>query len=76
MKDLPLGRIAALVLEFTVKDLPLGRTLIMMIAPKPMKLAFEFALQAAVVQCHESNMAFSQQLHILDKETFENGCFN
>ena len=27
MEDLPLGRIAALVLEFAVKDLPLGRTL-------------------------------------------------
>ena len=26
MEDLPLGRIAALVLEFAVKDLPLGRT--------------------------------------------------
>ena len=30
MKDLPLGRIAALVPEFAVKDLPLGRTLMMM----------------------------------------------
>ena len=29
MKDLPLGRIAALVPEFAVKDLPLGRTLMM-----------------------------------------------
>ena len=27
MEDLPLGIIAALVLEFAVKDLPLGRTL-------------------------------------------------
>ena len=27
MENLPLGRIAALVLEFAVKDLPLGRTL-------------------------------------------------
>ena len=32
MKDLPLGRIAALVPEFAVKDLPMGRTVIMMIA--------------------------------------------
>ena len=31
MKELPLGRIAALVPEFEVKDLPLGRTLMMMI---------------------------------------------
>ena len=31
MEDLPLGGIAALVLEFAVKDLPLGRTLMMMI---------------------------------------------
>ena len=30
MEDLPLGRIAALVPEYTVKDLPLGRTLMMM----------------------------------------------
>ena len=30
MEDPPLGRIAALVLEFAVKYLPLGRTLIMM----------------------------------------------
>ena len=30
MEHLPLGRIAALVPEFTVKDLPLGRTLMMM----------------------------------------------
>ena len=30
MEDLPLGIIAALVPEFTVKDLPLGRTLMMM----------------------------------------------
>ena len=29
MEDLPLGRIAALVPEFSVKDLPLGRTLMM-----------------------------------------------
>ena len=29
MEDLPLGRIAALVLEFAVMDLPLGRTLMM-----------------------------------------------
>ena len=29
MEDLPLGRIAALMPEFTVKDLPLGRTLMM-----------------------------------------------
>ena len=28
MEDLPLGSIAALLLEFAVKDLPLGRTLI------------------------------------------------
>ena len=30
MKDLPLGRIAALAPEFAVKDLPLGRTPMMM----------------------------------------------
>ena len=30
MEELPLGRIAALVPDFTVKDLPLGRTLMMM----------------------------------------------
>ena len=27
MEDLPLGRVAALVPDFSVKDLPLGRTL-------------------------------------------------
>ena len=31
MEDLPLGRIAALVLEFAMKDLPLGRTLMIII---------------------------------------------
>ena len=30
MEDLSLGRIAALVPEFSVKDLPLGRTLMVM----------------------------------------------
>ena len=31
MENLPLGRIAALVPEFSVKDLPLGKTLMMMV---------------------------------------------
>ena len=31
MEDLPLGRISALVPEFTVKDLTLGRTLMMIV---------------------------------------------
>ena len=39
-------------------------------SPKPLKITFEFPLQVANVQCHESNMAFLQQFYFLDKEPF------
>ena len=29
-------------------------------APKSMKITFEFPLHVVLLQCHESNMAFSQ----------------
>ena len=43
-------------------------------SPIPLKTAFEFALQVALVQCHESNMAFSQQFFFSGKELFGSRC--
>ena len=45
-------------------------------APKPLKISFDFPLQVGLVQCHESNIAFSQQFYFLDKEPFGNECLN
>ena len=45
-------------------------------APNLLKIAFQFPLQVTLVKCHESKMAFSQQVYLLDMEPFGTGCLN
>ena len=42
--------------------------------PKTLENFIWISLHMALVHCHEPNMAFSQQFHLLDKELFGSGC--